>query len=250
MLDAAALVIAVAAGSGAAAGVRALGRRERLHRLLVRPVRAAPKAITPLAFGPACAAAPLGVLAFARPWGPLSDTAAASLAALALCLAVVGSGQAVTWWRRRRLRELYPDWLAFLSLALAFGIPLAAAADVAAAGLEAPLGPVAARLAAGLKGPEPSQALERFAQALGTPEAVFAASLLGRQRHLGVSVASILVEEEGLLSRARWQERHSRHGIVPYAFTASVGVLLVNAAVLFLVPRAAALVATFRIGGV
>lgn len=247
------VLLATLSGLGAAVLARRLDPAWRLHLRLRRGTatargRALAPPPPPLGYGPAAAVAPLAALSLVRPWGPIPDGAGVFLALLAASLAVVGAGQAVVWWRRRRMRELYPDWLAFLSVALDFGIPLAAAAEVAAAGLEPPLRREAERLAAGLAGDAPGHALSRFALAVGTPEARFVASLLERQRHLGVSVASVLLEEEGLLTRLRWQERRGRQGIVPYAFTAAVGVLLVNAAVLFLVPRAAALIGTFRAG--
>lgn len=246
-------VAAVGTLVGACAGALARrgGRAQRWHRRLAAPAPARSRVVlpAPLAYGPATLAAPLGVAAFARPWGPLPDAVALCVALLAGSLALLATGLALAAWRRRRMRELYPDWLSFLSVALDFGVPLASAAAIAAAGLEPPLRGEAERLARGLEGSEPAAALERFAAAVGTPEAQFVTSLLARQRHLGVSVASILLEEEGLLSRERWQERRARQGVVPYAFTAAVGVLLVNAAVLFLVPRAAALVGTLRLGG-
>ncbi len=241
--------LATLAGAAAGASAGALVRRLTAPRR-GRPARSDNPRPTPapLAYGPAAAAAPLAVLSLVRPWGPLPDGAGLLLAMLAACLAVIVSGRSLLWWRRRRMRELYPDWLGFLSVALDFGIPLPAAAAVAAAGVGAPLRGAAERLAADLAGGAPTRALERFAALVGTPEARFVASLLSRQRHLGVSVASVLLEEEGLLTRLRWQERRARQGIVPYAFTAAVGVLLVNAAVLFLVPRAAALIGTLRAG--
>lgn len=247
-------LFATLSGLGAAVLARRLSPAWRLHLRLRRGTatthgRALPAPAPRLGYGPATAVAPLAALSLIRPWGPLPDGAGVLLALLAASLAALGAGQAVVWWRRRRMRELYPDWLAFLSVALDFGIPLAAAAEVAAAGLEPPLRRAAERLAAGLAGDAPRRALDRFAAAVGTPEARFVASLLERQRHLGVSVASTLLEEEGLLTRLRWQERRGRQGVVPYAFTAAVGVLLVNAAVLFLVPRAAALIGTFRVAG-
>lgn len=242
-------LVGTAVGLGAAVAVRRM-QRQRWHRQLVRsapkPKTAGMRRALPLAYSPAAFAAPLALASLARPWGPLSDPIALSFAVLTAAVALLAAGQAAAWWKRRRMRELYPDWLAFLSVALELGIPLASAAAVAAAGLERPLRPVAETLARDLAESAPAAGLQRFASALGTPEAHFVASLLERQRHLGVSVAALLLEEEGLLARARWQERRGRQGVVPYAFTAAVGVLLVNAAVLFLVPRAAALIATFH----
>jgi Flp pilus assembly protein TadB len=186
------------------------------------------------------AVAPLAVLALARPWGPLPDTLAAPVAALAASATALAGGQFAKAWRRRRMRDLFPDWLATLAMALSLGVPLGTALGLAASATDLPLAMAARRLADRAEaGAE--DALAEFAHAIGTTEASFVASVLERHRHLGVSVASVLLEEEGLLSRLRWQERRGRQGLVPYAFTAGVGVLLVNAAVLFLAPRAAEL---------
>jgi len=211
------------------------------------PVAPAPPAPGPaLAYGPSVVIAPLAILALAAPWGPVPLPLALALAALGASGSTLATTHLAEVWRRRRLRELFPDWLAFLSAAVDLGVPLAAALEVAAAGVDPPLREPAAALAlAALRG-EAGPALGAFAEAVGTAEATFVVSVLERQRHLGVSVASLLLEEEGMLARLRWQERQARQGVVPYAFTASVGVLLVNAAVLFLAPRAAELLGMLR----
>lgn len=247
-------VLAGAAGAGVAGVItQRLTKAARAHGRVVRWERARGGAKVhipstppvPLAYGPAVAIAPLAVLALVRPWGPLSDAAGVLAAVTAASLSLWATGQVAHLWTRRRMRDLFPDWLAFLSVAMDLGMPLGAALAVAAAGVEEPLGPRARSLADAAAAGEPGPALEAYASAIGTPEAAFVVSVLGRSRRLGVSIASLLLEEEGLLSRVRWQERRARQGIVPYAFTVAVGVLLVNAAVLFLVPRAAALLGTF-----
>jgi pilus assembly protein TadC len=236
----AAVALGALAGAGAAEWVGRWRGGRRRGGGAVRPPSGEPPA---LAYGPGVAIAPLAVLAWTQPWGPVPVAVGIPLAVSAASLAALVSARLAQAWHGRRLRDGFADWLNFLALALDLGMPLAHALEVAAAGAEAPLRPVASALAAQVARGDGQRALDRFARTVGTPQAAFVASLLERQRHLGGSVTALLLQEEGMLTRQRWQEQRARQGIVPYAFTLGVGALLVNGGVLFLVPRAAQLLA-------
>lgn len=187
-------------------------------------------------------------LALMQPWGPLPKPMALSLGLLGGALVSLGTGTLASFRQRARLKELFPDWLSFLAAAMELGLPFAQALGVAAAAVDPPLREAAEMLAAGLShGEDATACLARFAKAVGTQEAQFVTGILARHEKLGTPVASVLIEEEGLLSRLKAQERRTRQGLLPYAFTASAGVLLVNGVLLFVVPRAAALLANFRL---
>lgn len=224
---------------GALAGACAVwvGRRRRRGGAVRAPGGHRPA----LAYGPGVAIAPLAVLAWMQPWGPLPVAVGVPLAVSAASIAALASARLAQAWYARRVRDGFADWLNFLALALDLGMPLAHALEVAAAGADAPLRPVASTLAAQVARGDGQRALDAFARTVGTPQAAFVASLLERQRHLGGSVTALLLQEEGMVTRQRWQEQRARQGIVPYAFTLGVGALLVNGGVLFLAPRAAEL---------
>ncbi len=197
---------------------------------------------------PGSAVALLAAVGLVKPWGPLPPLMGLSLGLFAAALVALGSGYVEAFRQKARLRELFPDWLSFLAAAMEIGMPFAQALGVAAAAVDAPLRRTAETLAEGMaRGEDPSACLLEFAQTIGTQEAHFVTGILARHERLGTPVASVLVEEEGLLSRLKAQEHKTRQGLIPYAFTASAGVLLVNAVMLFVVPRAAALLATFRL---
>jgi Flp pilus assembly protein TadB len=151
-------------------------------------------------------------------------------------------------WERRRRQALFPDWLAFLAPLADLGIPFAQALAVAADAVEEPLRTPALRLARAVAVGVPAEvALREFALQVDLPEAHVVADILARSQYLGSPITSLLVEEEGMLARLRWKEREARQGVLPYAFTASAGALLVNAAFLFLVPRVAALLSSLHV---
>lgn len=248
-------------GAGASVWVRRKVRRRealggpwhrRIATLAPRPERreeqATPAVRLQARLSPGSGIALAAALSLMRPWGPLPAPMALSLGLLGGALVSLGSGVIGSFRHRARLRELFPDWLSFLAAALELGLPLAQALGVAAAAVDPPLREAAEALAGEVgRGEDVSLSMIRFATVVGTQEAQFVTGILARHEKLGTPVAAVLVEEEGLLSRLKAQERRTRQGLIPYAFTASAGVLLVNAVLLFVVPRAAALLATFRL---
>lgn len=236
---------------------RRLGRRSPWHRRIVSLAARGSAAggqqdskpstlratVTPSSAVVLCAS-----IALVRPWGPLAPDMGLSLGLLGAAVASLGAGAIDAWWNRTRRRELFPDWLSFLAAAMELGMPFGQALGVAAAAVDAPLRQPAEQLALDVgNGEETGACLERFAVAIDTQDARFVIGILARHERLGAPVTAALVQEEGLLSRMKTQEHQAHQGLIPYAFTASAGVLLVNAVLLFVVPRAAALLATFRL---